>query len=97
MWTLDRSSPTSGRFLDLKVTLFTLGAGLALGGMYLDVGWLIWVAMMVLLAGLMVRWFGQRMLPQEAATQEDDEDHTTPSSSPPTTSEEASLGDRPSG
>ncbi len=69
---------------------------MALGGMYLDVGWLVWVAMAVLLAGLTVRWFGQRVLPQEAA-QEDDEADATTSSSLPTTSEDAPLEDPPSG
>jgi hypothetical protein len=40
----------------LKVRLFSAGAALALGGMFLEISWLIWAALGVLGAGVALRF-----------------------------------------
>jgi len=44
------------RFLEWRVRLFVVGAGLALGGMMLEIGWLVTAAVVVLLAGIAIRF-----------------------------------------
>lgn len=55
MFRLDRTR-RAGRFLEWKVRLFTVGAVLALAGMFLEETWLVRVAMGVLAAGLLLRF-----------------------------------------
>jgi hypothetical protein len=54
--------------LPWKVRLFTIGACLAVGGMVLDLDWLIYVAIGVLAAGFLIRF-----LPGGKGVREDDE------------------------
>jgi hypothetical protein len=51
-----RSAPTDARFLEWKVRLFTIGAVLALAGMYLELGWMVGVAIGFLVAGFALRF-----------------------------------------
>lgn len=55
MFRPDRSQ-RAGPYLEWKVRLFTVGAVLALGGMYLDEGWVLAVATVVLVLGMLVRF-----------------------------------------
>lgn len=55
MLRLDRTR-TAGPWLEWKVRLFTVGAVLALGGMYLDESWVVGAAMVVLVMGMLVRF-----------------------------------------
>lgn len=55
---LDRRPRKDDPWLDLKVWAFTIGAALAMGGIYFDSTWLIWAAIAVLAVG-----FGARFLP----------------------------------
>ena len=50
-----RSRPREDRYLYVRVALLCVGAGLGLTGMLLDIGWLIWIALAALLAGLALR------------------------------------------
>ena len=50
-----RSRPRKDRYLYARVALLCVGAGLGLGGMLLDIGWLVWIALAALLAGLALR------------------------------------------
>ncbi len=50
-----RSRPREDRYLHTRVALMCVGAGLGLAGMLLDIGWLIWIALAALLAGLALR------------------------------------------
>lgn len=43
-------------WLEWKVRLFVIGAALAVGGMVLEEGWIIGVAIVVLIAGFMLRF-----------------------------------------
>lgn len=54
---IDRTPRDDDPWLRLKVGSFILGAVLALGGMALDLGWLVWVAVAVLLVGFAARFF----------------------------------------
>ncbi|TVR57062.1 MAG: hypothetical protein EA421_01810 [Gemmatimonadales bacterium] len=54
-------------WLQWKVRLFAIGAGLALGGVILDWGWLIPAAIIVLVAG-----FALRFLPGGTGVREED-------------------------
>lgn len=51
-----RSPDRPVRHLRWRLRLFAAAAVLALAGMYFDDGWLIWAAMAVLVAGLLVRF-----------------------------------------
>ncbi|MEX1257090.1 MAG: hypothetical protein WEG36_05675 [Gemmatimonadota bacterium] len=62
-----RRSGEPAQLLDWKVRIFAIGAGLALGGMILDIGWLVTSAIVVLLAG-----FALRFLPSEVQEEESD-------------------------
>ncbi len=56
-----REDPGSGdRFVAWKVRLFALGAALALVGMALSFRWMVWAALVVLGAGLALRFVGKR-------------------------------------
>ena len=57
-----RPSRTRGddRFLDAKMLIFTLGAALALAGMAFELGWLVYVAIAVLVVGLLLRFVRNR-------------------------------------
>ena len=48
------------RFLDAKLLIFTLGAACALGGMALDLGWLVYLAIGILALGLVLRFLPDR-------------------------------------
>lgn len=50
-----RSRLREDRHLHARVALMCVGAGLGLAGMLLDIGWLIWIALAALLAGLALR------------------------------------------
>lgn len=50
-----RSRTREDRYLHVRVALMCVGAGLGLAGMLLDIGWLIWIALAALLAGLALR------------------------------------------
>lgn len=50
-----RSRPREDRYLHARAALMCVGAGLGLAGMLLDIGWLIWIALAALLAGLALR------------------------------------------
>ena len=50
-----RSRPREDRYLHARVALMCVGAGLGLAGMLLDIGWMIWIALAALLAGLALR------------------------------------------
>ena len=50
----DRGGPDP--WLDWKVRLFAVGAGLGLAGIYLESGWLILAAVAVLFGGVTLRW-----------------------------------------
>ncbi|HEX9885766.1 MAG TPA: hypothetical protein VGA70_04725, partial [Longimicrobiales bacterium] len=51
----DRSRDRGVGHLEWRVRLMGAGCILAVAGMYADVGWLVWAAVVVLLAGLAVR------------------------------------------
>jgi hypothetical protein len=51
----DRSR-RAGRYLEWKVRLFTLGAVLAVVGMAVDQVWMTWAAIVVLIAGMVLRF-----------------------------------------
>ena len=51
----DRSR-RAGRYLEWKVRLFTLGAVLAVVGMATDQTWMTWAAIVVLVAGMVLRF-----------------------------------------
>lgn len=50
-----RSRSREDRYLHARVALMCVGAGLGLAGMLLDIGWLVWIALAALLAGLALR------------------------------------------
>ncbi len=52
----DRSRDRSGRHLEWRVRLFGAGAVLAVVGMFTEQGWLIDLAIVVLLAGFALRF-----------------------------------------
>jgi hypothetical protein len=54
---LDREQ-RAGRYLEWKVRLFSLAAVTALVGMYLDVRWMVGLAIAILLAALLLRFLG---------------------------------------
>lgn len=71
---MDRSK-RAGRFLEWKVRFFAVGATLALGGMYLDKQWLVGVAILVLAAGMALRFLPDGAGPsEEQLGAEDDEE-----------------------
>ena len=49
-------TPSKRDQLDWRVRLFAVGAGLGLGGLYLESAWLIWAALAVLGGGLFFRF-----------------------------------------
>jgi hypothetical protein len=52
---LNRSRTAEDRYLRARTALMCVGAGLGLGGMLLDIAWLIWLALAILLAGVALR------------------------------------------
>lgn len=56
---LDRDR-RAGRYLEWKVRLFSVAAVLAVVGMYLESRWMTGAAMLILLAGLMLRFLPAR-------------------------------------
>lgn len=61
---LDRGRK-AGKYLEWKVRLFGVGAVLALAGLYLDERWMTGLAILVLLAGMLVRFLpGARTHPE---------------------------------
>ena len=53
---IDRSPERPVRFLEWRVRLFGAGAILAVAGMAAEMGWLIWIAIVVLLVGFLLRF-----------------------------------------
>jgi len=51
-----RSATPDPRFLEWKVRLFTIGAVLALAGMYLELDWMVALAIAFLVAGFTLRF-----------------------------------------
>ncbi len=62
----------AGRHLEWKVRIFTVGAVLALAGMYFDRSWMVLAAIVVLGAGMALRAMDAR---RRAAQYEDDDLH----------------------
>jgi hypothetical protein len=60
--------------LEWKVALFVVAAGLGLGGMYLEEGWLTAGAILLLLAGVLLRFPAKPVHDDEAGEDEDDGD-----------------------
>lgn len=58
-------------YLEWKVRAFVVGAGLALTGMYLDMGWLMVLAAVVLAVGFVLRFLTRRH--HEALLEEEDQ------------------------
>lgn len=54
------STADTGPLLAWKVRSFAIGAALALAGMGLDVGWLVWSGIGVLAIGLLLRFLPSR-------------------------------------
>ncbi len=52
---LSRSRTGEDRYLRARTALMCAGAGLGLGGMVLEINWLIWLALAILLAGVALR------------------------------------------
>ncbi len=50
----------SGALLELRVGAFLLGAVLGLVGIYLNISWLVTIAMIVLLVGILLRGLAAR-------------------------------------
>jgi len=74
---MDRTK-RAGRYLEWKVRLFVVGATLALGGMYLNRSWLVGVAILVLAAGVSLRFLpsGEEPEEEEEADETDGAEHT---------------------
>lgn len=53
---LRRGDRGSDPWLDWKVRLFAAGAGLGLAGIYLESGWLVLGAVVILFGGVVLRW-----------------------------------------
>lgn len=67
MFRLDRDR-RAGPWLEWKVRLFTVGAVLAMAGIYLDESWLVYAAIAVLVAGV-----GLRFLAPSTTSEAEDE------------------------
>lgn len=52
---LNRSRTGEDRYLRARAALMCAGAGLGLAGMVLDIAWMIWLALAILLAGVALR------------------------------------------
>ena len=74
---MDRTK-RAGRYLEWKVRMFAVGATLALGGMYLNWSWLVGVAILVLAAGVALRFLPSGEEPEEEpeANETDEVEHT---------------------
>ncbi len=70
---MDRSR-RAGRYLEWKVRIFAAGAILALGGMYLNQRWLVGVAILVLAAGMALRFLPAGGEPEEESEEESEAD-----------------------
>lgn len=53
---ISRSRPGEDPWVSVKVWAFTVGAALALAGIYFESEWLIWAAIAALLVGFAVRF-----------------------------------------
>ena len=73
---LDRSR-TAGPLLEWKVAIFLVAAGLGLGGIFLEEGWLTGAAILVLLGGVLLR-ASTRPSPEGEGRDEGDEDDPDP-------------------
>lgn len=56
MFPLNRDKQGSSAHLPWRVRLFWIGAVLAMVGIYLERSWLVWAAIVVLLAGISLRF-----------------------------------------
>ncbi|TVR63575.1 MAG: hypothetical protein EA422_09165 [Gemmatimonadales bacterium] len=62
-------------FLEWKVRLFVIGASLSVGGMVLERDWIIWIGIVFLVAGFLVRFLpGGRGVRPEAEDEWDEAD-----------------------
>jgi len=68
---IDRRSNRPRRHLEWRIRLLGVGAILGVLGIYFDEGWLIWVALGVLLGGFLLRFV---MRDTEAGLSEDDDE-----------------------
>jgi hypothetical protein len=68
---IDRTPRKPDPYLEWKVRFFVVGAGLALIGMYLDMGWLMAIAAVVLAGGFGLRFLTRKH--QEALLEEEDQ------------------------
>ena len=68
----------AGRYLEWKVRLFTLGAVLAVVGMAMSQDWMTWVAIVVLVLGMALRFLpdrgGQSVEPEVSGSSESTHD-----------------------
>jgi hypothetical protein len=55
-----RDSRRAVRWLDLRLMLFVIGAAIAMIGIVLDIGWLVYVAIGVLLIGMILGLLARR-------------------------------------
>jgi hypothetical protein len=55
----DRSPEREVKYLEWRVRIFSVGAVIAVFGLYYDNAWIIWAALAVLLTGFLVRFMPQ--------------------------------------
>ena len=71
---INRSSKVSFRYLDWKVYMFMAGSGLILAGIYFNNRWVMWGALVLLVAAFSLRFLpGSDQVAEDAAEQESDE------------------------
>ncbi len=66
---IDRSRRRDLRHLDWRIRLFSIGAALGLGGIWLESSWLVLSGTVVLIGG-----FGLRFLPNDPETGREEDD-----------------------
>jgi hypothetical protein len=52
------------RFFAIRVVIFSLGAALGIAGMLSEIDWLVWIAIGVLVIGIVLRMVGSRRAEQ---------------------------------
>jgi hypothetical protein len=73
----DRSR-RAGHYLEWKVRFFTVGATLAIGGMLLDKRWVVGVAIVILAAGMLLRFLPTGEEPDDGSSAEEEEGDEDP-------------------
>lgn len=61
----DRTRRGTDRFLPVKMMLFVIGAALGMIGMATDRNWIIYIAVGVLVVGLLLRFANRQVTPEE--------------------------------